>query len=1253
MPLSLNGFEDNSVITRGEMNAESPFFLSISMTFLPDNRMLLLSKDGEILIVDPETGNSETYMKLQNIDTGRERGLLDITLDPDFEDNGYFYLYYTPNSPERATISRFQHQENSGGLTSEGTLASETVLWQDTDGYLSCCHYGGGLDFGPDGKIWLTTSDKFQSTTPGERPNTDDIMLDLGSTSGKIVRINADGTIPDGTDGWAANPYIDGPGGNADSVWAYGLRNPFRAEWDEEYGYMYIGEVGGNQQNLAHEDIHLASLDQPGAFYGWPFYEGTPNTYVNQGLSSYDPDDFPSPDGDLADPANGDEYSAPIWSLDHQGQTASLTGGEVYRGDMFPSVWNGVYFYGDYTRDYINYLVLDSTGTQVVDEGQFLPSSFGGSTNEVVSINVGEDGALYYAMINSGEVRRVTYGDNEAPVYGSVTMVPQQGDLPLTVQLSATVSDPDNDAMTYFVNYGDGTTASGSVVNGTINLSHTYNAIGAYDVQLSVSDGTVTAFAQAFEVEAGGVNDPPVIESAQVDLSIIDTGSPVMFTATTSDPENDALTYVWNFGDGNSASGNVNPDGTISVTHTYTTEDTFQAFLEVSDPGNTVFSNNIPIVVGEPTEVPVTSGLSLLLESDIKIGLGAGNTVTGWLDGSGNGNNLSAQGDPQLTANATPTGEASILFDGTGDLLERVDATDELFNLPSGNADRSIFYVVDYIDNEGVSSGVAYGDNAGNQTFGLVAEWDDGNLGVQGFGGPNDFDSGVDGLSGGFMVQSVILDDNAYIHYKDGQIIDSGNHVFNTDVERLILGGEIGDKGQSELQISAVLVYNRAVTENERLQIEEYLQTKYITGSTGGGGNQDPNAVNDSYATDEDTALVINAANGVLDNDSDPDTDPLTAAEVSGPSNGNLTLNANGSFTYTPDQGFSGQDSFTYSANDGNGGSDTATVTITVNPDNSGGGGGDLPVLNGLVGSFAADENVSTGAGTTVTGWLDGSGLGNDLVSVGDPQLEQGSTPTGLPSIVFDGDADILERINATDGLTGFSDGNEDRTIFFVVDYIDNNGISAGVAYGDSASNEAFGLVSEWDDADLGVQGYGIANDHDSDVPGLAGGFIVQSVVLNNDQYTHYLNGGVIDSGTHVFNTDLKKLVLGGELKGKGEGEMKIASVLIYNRALNETERQDVEAYLQDKWISGTGGGGNQDPNAVNDSYATDEDTALVINAANGVLDNDSDPDTDPLTAAEVSGPSNGNLTLNANGSFTYTPNQGFSGQDSFTYSAS
>ncbi|MEL7400790.1 MAG: Ig-like domain-containing protein, partial [Pseudomonadota bacterium] len=97
--------------------------------------------------------------------------------------------------------------------------------------------------------------------------------------------------------------------------------------------------------------------------------------------------------------------------------------------------------------------------------------------------------------------------------------------------------------------------------------------------------------------------------------------------------------------------------------------------------------------------------------------------------------------------------------------------------------------------------------------------------------------------------------------------------------------------------------------------------------------NAAPVADDDSYTTDFDTSLTVNAATGVLDGDTDADGDTLTATIEATPGNGDATVNDDGSFTYTPAAGFSGDDSFTYTVSDGNGGTDTATVSVTVNPE--------------------------------------------------------------------------------------------------------------------------------------------------------------------------------------------------------------------------------------------------------------------------------------------------------------------------------
>jgi VCBS repeat-containing protein len=125
------------------------------------------------------------------------------------------------------------------------------------------------------------------------------------------------------------------------------------------------------------------------------------------------------------------------------------------------------------------------------------------------------------------------------------------------------------------------------------------------------------------------------------------------------------------------------------------------------------------------------------------------------------------------------------------------------------------------------------------------------------------------------------------------------------------------------------------------------------------GDNIAPQAKDDTYSTDEDKTLTV-AAPGVLSNDTDADDDPLTAVLVSSPSHGTLTLNADGSFTYTPNANFNGKDSFTYKANDGGADTIATTVTIQVNAIN------DAPSFD-----KGADQKVNEDAGEqSVSGWL-------------------------------------------------------------------------------------------------------------------------------------------------------------------------------------------------------------------------------------------------------------------------------------------
>ena len=295
----------------------------VSMVALPDGRMLILEKFGTIQITNPEASvpTTSTFLTIPNVDSQGERGLLDITLDPDFESNGHFYVLYSSAATNRLQVSRFTVGQD--GHTDHAHTTTEQVVWQDSFTLTDTreFHQGGGLDFGPDGKIYISLGDRKQ---PGATQT-------LNNTAGKILRIDKDPSIR-----LTDNPfYGESNSKSKNEIWAYGLRNPFRARWDEPTGRFFIGDVGGNVQEVAREEINLGKA---GANYGWPRHEGF---------------------------SNEPQFTNPLFSYDHKDVDpfgGSIVGGMVYRGDQFPEELQGAYVFGDFVQGWIRYLRFDEAG---------------------------------------------------------------------------------------------------------------------------------------------------------------------------------------------------------------------------------------------------------------------------------------------------------------------------------------------------------------------------------------------------------------------------------------------------------------------------------------------------------------------------------------------------------------------------------------------------------------------------------------------------------------------------------------------------------------------------------------------------------------------------------------------------------------------------------------------------------------------------------------------------------------------------
>ncbi len=369
--------------------------------------------------------------------------------------------------------------------------------------------------------------------------------------------------------------------------------------------------------------------------------------------------------------------------------------------------------------------------------------------------------------------------------------------------------------------------------------------------------------------------------------------------------------------------------------------------------------------------------------------------------------------------------------------------------------------------------------------------------------------------------------------------------------------------------------------------------------------NVTPVAAADSYTVAQDGLLTVTAASGVLANDSDADGDTLTATLAGQPSHGSVTLADDGSFTYMPVSGYSGTDTFTYQAEDGSALSNVATVTISVIAASE----NETPVAVGDAYSVDEDSFLTLAASAGV--------LANDSDPDGDALTAQVASVPARGTLTLNSDGSLTYTPDAdfygTDSfLYAASDGaaySAETTVTIAVGAVND----APVAVADTFRVAVDAMLAV--DAENGV----LANDTDADgdvlTATLISGPADGSLTLDTDGYFLY----VPDSGFHGVDTF-------SYVAGDDQATSSAVTVTIKVNTL---------------------------PVVPTDSYEVDEDTVLEVDAASGVLSNDVDLDADSLTVALVAATAHGTLNLNADGSFTYTPDADFHGTDSFTYVAS
>jgi len=333
------------------------------MAFAPDGRLFVAQQGGALRVIKDGALLATPFLTVPVSSSG-ERGLLGIAFDPNFPAAPYIYVYYTATTPSiHNRVSRFTA---AGDVAAPG---SEVVLL-DLPNLSATNHNGGAIHFGLDGMLYVGVGENAVGSN----------AQSLSSPLGKILRLNADGSIP------SSNPFFGQTTGINRTIWALGLRNPFTFAIEPSSGRMLINDVGQD----TWEEINDG---QPGANYGWPDTEG---------------------------PTSDPRFVGPIHAYT-QASGCAISGGAFYPSlpSQYSADYQGDYFFADFCGGWIRQYDFNSG---------LNPNDFASGIQSPVDLAIGPNGSLHYLArgsgANTGIVVRVDFAGGPGTGTGNRLPVP-------------------------------------------------------------------------------------------------------------------------------------------------------------------------------------------------------------------------------------------------------------------------------------------------------------------------------------------------------------------------------------------------------------------------------------------------------------------------------------------------------------------------------------------------------------------------------------------------------------------------------------------------------------------------------------------------------------------------------------------------------------------------------------------------------------------------------------------------------------
>jgi len=425
----------------------------VAIAHAGDARLFVVEQEGYIQILDAEgTVSPAPFLDIHTrVNSGGEQGLLGLAFDPNYSENGFFYVYYIFGGGNGSSrVSRFSVTANPDSAAE----ASEQVIYSWPQPYSN--HNGGDIHFGPDGYLYIGFGDGGSGGDP------EGYAQDLTEPLGDMIRIDVSDpdttyTIP------PTNPFAGMVGDTLQEIWASGLRNPFRWGFDALTGDLWIGDVG---QNL-YEEVDF-----------WPA-GGSYNSHPNFGWNCYEGlGTYSSPSAGCANLTN---YVPPV--AEHaQGAFGwySVIGGRVYRGTEFPRL-EGRYLYTDYVGGEFYSLLPDGVGGFVREEVRNI------GTQGLACFGENNVGELFVGNVSSGTIFHLV---DACPMAAPVILI--QGEM-----LQSSLAD----AYAWYLN--------GNVVPGATSQNYQPEENGSYTVRATF--GNCQLFSDPLVIATVGIVDPELL----------------------------------------------------------------------------------------------------------------------------------------------------------------------------------------------------------------------------------------------------------------------------------------------------------------------------------------------------------------------------------------------------------------------------------------------------------------------------------------------------------------------------------------------------------------------------------------------------------------------------------------------------------------------------------------------------------------------------------------------------------------------